>query len=83
MLDNVEHIMYIKFQKILMTGCRDMDKKDQKCSKNGSIPLFENLQDFFQKSGSVTFLHLWYPNFMQNKTKYTMDPGIYFLMKKY
>ena len=27
--------MYMKFQKILMTGCRDMDKKHQKCPQNG------------------------------------------------
>ena len=30
MLDNVELIMYMKFQKLLMTGCRDIDKKHQK-----------------------------------------------------
>ena len=30
MLDNVELIMYMKFQKLLMTGSRDIDKKHQK-----------------------------------------------------
>ena len=37
-LDNVEHIMYIKLQKLLMTGCRDMDKKHQKYPQNGFLP---------------------------------------------
>ena len=31
-----------------MTGCRDMDKKHQKCPKNGSFPPFVTPQDFFQ-----------------------------------
>ena len=47
MLDNVELIMYMKFQKILMTRCRDMDKKHQKCPKNGVFPPFVTPQDFF------------------------------------
>ena len=38
MLDNVELIMYIQFQKLLMTGCRDMDKEHQKYPKNGGFP---------------------------------------------
>ena len=42
----------MKFHKLLMTGCRDMDKKHQKCPKNG----------VFQKSGSVTFASLGYPS---------------------
>ena len=33
-LDNVNHITYVKFQKPLITGCRDLDKKPQKCPKN-------------------------------------------------
>ena len=33
MLDNVELIIYMKFQKLLMTGCRDMNKKHQKSPK--------------------------------------------------
>ena len=37
-LDNVELVMYVKFQKHLMTGCRDMDKKPQKLPKNGVFP---------------------------------------------
>ena len=40
---NVE-LMYMKFQKLLMTGCRDMDKKHQ----NGVFPPFVASQDFFQ-----------------------------------
>ena len=45
----------MKFQKILMTGCRDMNKKHP--------------QDFFSKSGSVTFVPLWCPKFIQKTTK--------------
>ena len=26
-------MMYLKFQKLLITGCRNMDKKRQKCPK--------------------------------------------------
>ena len=54
MLDNVELITCMKFQKLLMTGCRDMDKKHQKCPENGGFPPFLTPQVFFQKSGSVT-----------------------------
>ena len=38
--DNVELIMYMKFQKIFMTGCRDMDKKLKKYLQNGIFPPF-------------------------------------------
>ena len=58
-LDNVELIMYMKFHKILITGCRDISKRYQKCPKKG----------VFQKSGSVTFIPLWCPNFMQKLEK--------------
>ena len=37
--------------------------------------------NIFFKSDSIPFAPIGCPNFMQNKTKYTMDPGIYFLMK--
>ena len=67
MLDNVELTMYMKFQKLLMTGCRDMDKKHQKCPHH--FPPSVTPQDFFQKSGSVTFVPLWCPNFMQKIRK--------------
>ena len=69
MLDNVELIMYMKFQKILMTGCRDLDKKHKKCPQNGFFPQLVTPKIFFQKSGSVTSLHLWYFTFMQNFRK--------------
>ena len=55
MLDNVELIMYIKFQKLLMTGCRDMDKKHQKYPQNGGFPPFVTPQDFFSKIGLCHF----------------------------
>ena len=61
--------MCMKFQKILMTGCRDMDKKHQKCPKNGGFPHLWPPKIFFQKSGSVTFVPLWCPNFMQKIRK--------------
>ena len=51
--------MYMKFQKILMTGCRDMNKKHP--------------QDFFSKSGSVTLVPLSYPKFMQKKLQKTNE----------
>ena len=56
MLDNVELIMYMKFQKDLMTGCRDMDKKHQKYPQNGIFPLFETLTFFF-KNRALSLLH--------------------------
>ena len=46
-----------------------MDKKHQKCPKNGGFPPFATPQDFFQKSGSVTFVPLWCTNFMQKIRK--------------
>ena len=56
MLDNIELIMYMKFQKILMTGCRDMDKKHQKCPKNGGFPPFVTPQDLLFKNRAVSLL---------------------------
>ena len=50
MLDNVELIMYMKFQKILMTRCRDMDKKHQKC------PICDP-QRFFFKNQTLSLLY--------------------------
>ena len=40
MLDNVELIMYMKFQRLLITGCRDMDKNIKNAWKMGIFPLF-------------------------------------------
>ena len=57
MLDNVELIMYMKFQKILMTGCRHMDKKPQKCPQNGVFPPFVTPQDFFFKNRALSLLY--------------------------
>ena len=69
MLDNVELLMHIKFQKLLMTGCRDMEKKHQKYPQNGGPPPFVTPEIFFQKSGSVSFVPLWCPNFMKKIEK--------------
>ena len=56
MLDNVELIIYMKFQKLLMTGCRDMDKKQQKCPKNKGLPLFVTPK-IFSKNRALTLLY--------------------------
>ena len=50
MLDNVDLLMSMKFQKVLMTGCRDMDKKHQKCPENEDFLSFMTPQDFFSKT---------------------------------
>ena len=67
--------MYVKFQKLLMTGCRDMDKKHQKYPQNGVFPHLWPPKSFFQKSGSVTFVSLWCFNFMQKiwKNQWTVS----------
>ena len=49
----------MKFQKLLMTGCRDMDKKHQKYPKNGGFPPFVTPQDFFSKIGLCHFCTLY------------------------
>ena len=70
MLDNFELIMYMKFQKLLITGCSDMDKKHQKYPQKWCFsPIYDPPTFFFQKSGSVTFLPSWCPNFMQTIRK--------------
>ena len=47
----------MKFQKLLMTGCRDMDKKHQKYPKNGGFPPFMTPKIFFKNRA----LSLLYP----------------------
>ena len=54
------YVMYVKFQKLLITGCRDMDKKNLKNTSQ---------MGFFPKSGSVTFVPLWSSNFMKKIRK--------------
>ena len=58
MLNNVELNMYMKFWKLLMTGCRDMDKKHQKYPKNGGFPPFVTPKDFFSQIGLGHFFTL-------------------------
>ena len=55
MLDNVTLIMYMKYQKILITGCRDMDKKHKKLPKNRRFPPFVTYKDFFFKNQSLLY----------------------------
>ena len=59
MLDNVELITCMKFQKLLMTGCRDMDKKHQKYPKNGVFPPFVTPQDLFFKNRALSLLYTY------------------------
>ena len=49
--------MYIKFQKILMTGYRYMDKKHKKYSQNGVSPICDPPRFFFKNRA----LSLLYP----------------------
>ena len=60
MLDNVEFIIYLQFQKLLMTESRDMDKKHQKCRQMGFSPISDP-QDFFLKIGFCHFYTLMVP----------------------
>ena len=48
--------MHIKFQKLFMTGYRDMDKKHQKYPKNGGFPPFVTPKIFF-KNRALSFLY--------------------------
>ena len=57
-LDNVKLIMYMKFQKLLMTGL-SMDQKHQKCLKNGGFPPFVNPKIFFFKNPALSLLYLY------------------------
>ena len=50
-----------------------MTKKHKKCPKNGGCPPFVTPKAFFSKIGSVTFVPLWCPNFMQKIRKKLMD----------
>ena len=59
----------MKFQKFLMTRCRDMDKKHQKFPKNGGFPPFATPPDFFSKIELCHFCTLWCTNFMQKIRK--------------
>ena len=69
MLDNVELTMYMKFQKLLMTGYRDVDKNIKNTSKMGIFPHLWPPKILFQKSGTVTFVPLRCPNFIQKIRK--------------
>ena len=46
-----------------------MDKNTKNAPKMGLFPNMWHPQDFFQKSGSVTFVPLWCSNFMQKIRK--------------
>ena len=68
-LDNVELITYMKFQKsLVMTECRIMCNKHQKYTKNEVLHHLCPPKNFFQKSG-CQFCTLIVPNFMQTIRK--------------
>ena len=52
---NISYDMSMKFQELLMTGCRDMDKKHQQYPQNGVFPQF--VTPFFKNRA----LSLLYP----------------------
>ena len=52
----------MKFQKTLMTGCRDMDKKHHKCPQNGVSPHLFFVMSIFalhqlRNLGKVTYFY--------------------------
>ena len=51
-VDNVELIIYMTFQNILMTGYKDMGKKQKWYFSSN----FDPSRVFFQNSGSLTFV---------------------------
>ena len=65
-VDDVKLGTYMKFHNILMTRCKYKSKKFHK------YPLkmgFSTPKVYFKKLGSVTFVPLWCPNFMQKLEK--------------
>ena len=56
----------MKFQKLLMTGSRDMDKNIKNAPKMGGSPICDPK---VSKIGLYHFLPLWCPNFMQKVRK--------------
>ena len=66
-----------RFLKNLMVVSQDVDE----LTYFSNITFLTPQINIFFKSDSIPFAPIGCPNFMQNKTKYTMDPGIYFLMK--
>ena len=49
--------MHMKFQKLLMTGWRDMDKKHKTYPQNGGFPPFVSPTDFFFKNRALSLLY--------------------------
>ena len=70
--------MYQISETFNISGCRDMDKRHQKYSQNRVFLHLWPQNFFLQKSGSVTFVLLWYPNFMQ-KIRKTNERSLRFL----
>ena len=56
----------------------NIGKKHKKCPQNGFFPYLWPPKIFFQKSGSVTFVPLCCPNFMQ-KIKKTYERSLRYL----
>ena len=64
-LDNVEHIMYIKFQETFNDWMQRNRQNSSIMPPKWGLPPIVTPQDFFQRLGSVTFVPLRCPNFMQ------------------
>ena len=58
MLDKVKLIMHMKFQKFLMTGCRDTDKNIKNTPKMGFSPICDP-QRFFFKTWALSLLYTY------------------------
>ena len=78
MLDNVELIMYMKFQKLLIAGCRDMDKKQQNIPKIEFFPICD-AQDFFSKIRLCHFCTLMVPKLHAKKQKKNNERSLRYL----
>ena len=67
------------FIKIIRAIFEIWTKNIKNAPKMGVFPHLWPPKIFFQKSGSVTFVPLWCPNFMQNKTSIQWTPDVKFI----
>ena len=57
MLENVKRMMYMKFQKLLMTGRRDMDKKTSKSPRKWGFSPICDPSRFSPKNRALSLLY--------------------------
>ena len=72
--------MNVKLQKLLMTGCRDMDKKHQKSPRNGGFPPFVTPRFFF-KIGLLSLLNPYGALTLCKKVEKTNEQSLTYLHK--